>query len=216
MLKVSLGNRSHLLALPFQVLAVEPIIETPGVVALRVALPVVEVPPALQRVGAVLPRVLVVERAVAVVPAAGVVVAAHVAVLVVLALLALRDLAGHLHLGRRRDVVAEPPHEFVVQDVAAEAVEVGRADALVVRRLGDVLARAAVVAGVGVAGRVGGILALGPREGRRAQTLGALVAGDAGASISAVEVAAGLGVVLTRGAGKTLKEENKKHVKFGK
>ena len=189
----------------FQILAVEPVVQAAGVVALRVALPVVEVAPALQRGRAVLPRVVEVERAVAVVPAALVVVAQHVAEVVGLVLLALRDPALHLALGRRRrDVVAEPALEAVVQDVAAEAVEVRGADAVVVRRLGGVLARAAVVAGVGVTGAVGGVLALGPGERRRAQTLGALVAGDAGAAVATVKAAAGLGVVLARGAGEAL------------
>lgn len=140
--------KSCLLALSFQVLTVESIVETSSVVALGIALAVVEVPPALQRHRAVLPRVVEVERAVAVVPAARVVVAQHVAELVVLVLLALGDGAGLLHLRRRHDVAAESSQEVVVQDVAAEAVEVGGADALVVRRLGGVLAGAAVVAGV--------------------------------------------------------------------
>lgn len=201
------AGAKHSLALSLQVLAVKPVVEAPGVVALRVALPVVEVAPALQRGRAVLPRVVEVERAVPVVPAARVVVAEHVAVLVVLGLLAQRDVAGDLHPGRRRDVVAEPSLEAVVQDVAAQAVEDGRADAVVVRRLRGVLAHAAVVAGVGVTGAVGGILALGPSEGRRAQTLGTLVAGDAGAAVAAVEATAGLGVIFTRGAGEALDKE---------
>lgn len=157
-------QQNNLLALSFQVLAVKPIIQTSGVVTLRVTFPVVEVSPALQRGRAVLPRVVEIERAVAVVPAALVVVAQHVAVLVVLALLALRDPAGDVHLRRRQDVVAEPPPEVVIQDVAAQAVEVGGADAVVVRRLRGVLARAAVVAGIRIAGTVGGILAFGPGE----------------------------------------------------
>jgi len=128
-------RRKHSLALPLQILAVEAVVKASGVVALRVALAVVEVAPALQRGRAVLPRAVEVERAVAVVPAARVVVAEHVAVLVVLRLLAQRDVAGRLHLGRRRDVVAEAALEAVVQDVAAEAVEVGGADAVVERRL---------------------------------------------------------------------------------
>lgn len=78
------------------------------------------------------------------------VVAAHVTELVVLALLALRDAAGHV--------------EAVFQDVAAQAAEVGGADTAVERRLGGVLARAPVVAGARVAEAVGGVLTLGPGE----------------------------------------------------
>lgn len=189
----------------FQVLAVKSIVEASGVVALGVALPIVEVAPALQRGRAVLPRAVEVERAVAVVPAARVIVAQHVADLVGLVHLALRDLAGDLDLRRRRrDFVAYPSLEAVVQDVAAEAVEVGGADAVVVRRLGDVLARAPVVAGVGVAGAVSGVLALGPGERRRAQTLGTLVAGEAGASVAALKAATSLGIIFTCGAGEAL------------
>lgn len=63
------------LALSLLTLAVEAIIETPGAVALLVAFPVVEVPPALQRCRAVLPWVVEVERTVSAVPTAGMVVA---------------------------------------------------------------------------------------------------------------------------------------------
>lgn len=132
------------------------------------------------------------------------VVAAHVAELVVLSFLALRDVAGDLHLRWRQDVVAEPSVEAVIQDVASEAVEVRGADAVVEGGLRRVFARATVVAGVGITGAVGWILALRPSKGRRAQTLGILVAGDAGASIAALEAATGLSVIFTCGAGKAL------------
>ncbi len=138
------------------------------------------------------------------------VVAEHIAELVVLGFLALRDIAGDLHLRRWRDVVAKPSLEAVIQDVATQTVEVCGADAVVERRLGGVFTRATVIAGVGVTGAVGGILTLRPSEGRGAQTLGTLVAGDAGASIAAVEAAAGLGVIFTCGASKALLEKDKK------
>lgn len=159
-------DNSHVdsLALSLQVLAVESIEETSSVVALRVALSVAEVAPALQRRRAVLPRVVEVQGAVPVVPAARVIVAHHVTDLVVLTLLALRDLAGHLHRRRRLDVYPVASPEVRVQDVAAEAVEAAGADAVVVRSLGRRFARAAVVAGVGVTQAVGGILALRPVE----------------------------------------------------
>lgn len=141
------------------------------------------------------------------------VVTERIAELVVFRFLALRDIAGDLHLGRWRDVVANPYLVAGIQDVAQDTVEVSGAEAVVVRRLGDIFACAAVVAGVGITGAVGGILALRPSEGRGAQTLGTLVAGDAGASIAAVEAAAGLGIILTCGAGKALNKRtiNKKN-----
>lgn len=92
------------------------------------------------------------------------VVTGHIAELVALALLTLRVLALDLDLDRVWDVVSGPTQEAVIQDVASDAVEVDGADAVVVRCLGDVLAGAAVVARVRVAGAVGGILAFGPSE----------------------------------------------------
>lgn len=62
------------------------------------------------------------------------VVTGHIAVLVVLALFTLRDAAGDVHWGWR-DVVAKPSREAVIQDVAAEAVEVSWAVTVVVRLL---------------------------------------------------------------------------------
>lgn len=82
-----------------------------------VTLPVVEVAPALQGRRAVLPRVVEVERAVAPVPATRVVVTQGITELVPLSFLTLGDLTAHLHLGRGRDVTAEPTQEAVVQDV---------------------------------------------------------------------------------------------------
>lgn len=193
------------LALSLQILAVEPVIEAPGSVALRVALAIVEVAPALQRGRAVLPRVVEVERAVAVVPATLVVVAEHVAVLVVLGFLALRDVARHLHL-RQGDVVAQPPLEARCQDVAAFAIEVPGAEAAVA--LGRVLARAPIVAGVGVARAVRGVLALGSGEGRRAHARGTLAAGDTGAPVATNEAAARLGIVLAGGTSEALQAQS--------
>lgn len=138
----------YLLALSFQIFAVKAVVETPSIVTLKVTHSVVEVAPTLQRGGAVLPRVVEVQRTVAVVPAALVVVAHLVAAVVVLVRLALRDQTFHLQVWGGRDVVAKPSLEAVVQDVAAEAVEVGGADAVVEWCLGGVLAGAAVVAGV--------------------------------------------------------------------
>lgn len=62
------------------------------------------------------------------------VVTGHIAVLVVLALFTLRDPAGDVHWGWR-DVVAKPSREAVIQDVAAEAVEVSWAVTVIVRLL---------------------------------------------------------------------------------
>lgn len=200
--------KQHSLALSLQILAVKPVVEASCVVTLRIAFPIVEVAPALQRGGAVLPWVVKVERAVAVVPAAFMVVAQHVAELVVLRLLALRDVALNLHLCGRRDVVAQPSREVVIQDVASEAVEVCRADAVVERLLGHVFTRASVIAGVGIAQAVSVILTLGPGECCRAHTLGTLAAGDAGASVATVEAAACLGIILAGGASKALQDTN--------
>lgn len=202
------NRKQHSLALSLQILAVKPIVEASCVVTLRIAFSVVEVAPALQRGRAVLPRVIKVERAVAVVPAAFMVVAQHVAELVVLRLLTLRDVALNLHLCGRRDVVAQPSREVVIQDVASEAVEVCGADAVVERLLGHVFARASVIAGVGIAEAVSAILTLGPGECCRAHTLGTLAAGDAGASVATVEAATCLGIVLTGGASKALQDTN--------
>lgn len=132
------------------------------------------------------------------------VVAARVTELVVLQLLALWDAAGHLVVRRRRDGLAEASAEAVVQNVAAEAVEVGGADAAVERSLGGVFTRAAIVAGAGVAEAVGGVLTLRPGERRQTQTLRTVVARDAGAPVATMEAAAGLRVIFTAGASETL------------
>lgn len=122
------------------------------------------------------------------------VVAEGVAELVVFGGFALLDLAFDVRL--RGDV----------KDVAPGAVEVRRTDAAVERRLRRVFTRAAVVTGAGTAGAVGGVLTLGPGEGGRAQTNGTLAARDAGAAITAVEAAAHLRVIVTRGSSKALKK----------
>lgn len=83
--------------------------------------------------------------------------------------------------------------------MAAFAIEVPGADAAVA--LGRVLARASIVAGVGVAQAVGGVLALGSGEGRGAQARGTLTAGDTGASVATNEAATSLGIVLAGGTG---------------
>lgn len=136
------------------------------------------------------------------------VVAQHVAELVVLCLLALRDVALNLHLCGRRDIMAQPSREVVIQDVASQAVEVCRADTVVERLLCRVFARASVIAGVGIAQAVSAILTLGPGECCRAHTPGTLAAGDAGASVATVEAAACLGIILAGGAGKALQDTN--------
>ena len=88
--------------------------------------------------------------------------------------------------------------------MAEQAVEVGGAAAVEVGGVGDALARAPVVAGVGVAGAVGGALALWPREGGGAEAAGAQVTRHARAAVPAVEAAAGARVVLAGGAGVAL------------
>lgn len=113
-------------------MTVKSIKETSGIITLRVTLPIVEVPPALQGDRTVLPRIVKVERAVAVIPTARVVVTELVAELVVLILLALWDGAG---LWRW-------------QNVAEETAEVFGADALVVWCLRRVFTRGTVVARV--------------------------------------------------------------------
>lgn len=90
--------------------------------------------------------------------------------------------------------------------MASEAVEVSRTDAVVERRLGCVFTRATVVTGVGITGTVSGILTLRPGKGWRTQTLRTLATGDAGASITAVEAATCLSIIITRGPSKALQE----------
>ena len=199
------GQRaSHLLALSFVFLAVKSIVQAASVIALRVALAIVEVLPALQRLGAVLPGVVEIEGAVAPVPAAGMVVAFPVADLVAGIPRANCNLALLLNFGWD-DILPDPTLEIEVEDVAVEAVEVGRAVAPVVGGgIAEELAGAPVVAGVGCAGAAGRVLALGTREGRRAHALGALVDGDAGATIQAVQVPTGAGVVLAGGTHESL------------
>lgn len=176
-----------LLALSFLSLTVKAIVEAPGAVALAVALPVVEVAPALQGRRAVLPRVVKVEGAVSPVPAAGVIVAQRVADVVPRPLVTLRNLTAHFHLRGRGDVPAEAADEGVVEDVAQEAVEVAGAAAAEKGHVRRDLARAAVVARVGYAQAVGRSLALGASEGCRAQTAWTQVARHTGATVSAVQ-----------------------------
>lgn len=115
-----------------------------------------------------------------------------------------RDLALLLDFGWD-DVLPEATLEIEVEDVAVEAVEVGGAVAVVIGgSVAEELAGAPVVAGVGGAGAAGRVLALGPREGRRAHALGALVDGDAGAAVQAVQIPAGSGVVLAGGTHEAL------------
>jgi len=140
-----------------------------------------------------------------------VVVAELVAVLGVLIPLALRDIAGDLHLCWRRDVFTGTSREAVIEEVAAKAIEVGGAETVVVRRFVGVFTRAAVVTRVGIAGAVSGILALRPSERWQTQTFGTLVAGDAGTAIATMKAAAGLRVIFTCGASKTLKANQQKH-----
>jgi len=108
--------------------------------------------------------------------------------------------------------VSEAPGEVVVQDVAPQAVEAAGTRAVVEGLLRRVLAGAAVVAGCRAAGAVGGQLAGGPRERRRAQTQRALLARDAGAAVATPEAAAGTSVVLARRAAEALEHgEDEKH-----
>lgn len=144
-----MSNFFYLLALSFLSLTIEAIVQTPRAVALAVALPIVEVAPALQGRRAVLPRVIEVKGAVSSVPAAGMVVAQGVADVVSRPLVALGNLAAHLHLRGWRDVAAKTPFEGIVQDVAQQAVEIVRAAALEERHFGRDVANAAIVAGVG-------------------------------------------------------------------
>lgn len=175
----------YLLALAVQVLTIKAIVEAAGVVALLVTLAIVEVAPALQGLGAVLPRVIEVEGAVSPIPAAGVVIADSVTDLVALALLTLWVLTTLRDLRGWGDVYAHPARELVIQDVAPEPVEVGGAGTLVEGGLLEELAGATVVAGVGIAGAVDGILALRAGELRRADASGGIRAIDALPSVLA-------------------------------
>lgn len=198
------GPTSHLLALPLVLLAVKPIIQAARVVALRVTLAIIEVLPALQRLRAVLPGVIEIERAVTAIPATGVVVALPIADLIACIARTNSDLTLLLNFGWD-DVLPEAAWEIEVEDVAVEAVEVGGAVAVVVRGgIAEELAGAPVVAGVGDAGAAGWVLALRAREGCCTHALGALVHGDAGATIQAVQGPAGVGVVLAGGTHKAL------------
>lgn len=192
--------------MPLVFLAVKPIVEAASIIALRVTLAIIEILPALQGLGAVLPGVVEVEGAVSPVPAAGVVVAFPVADLVAGIPRAHGDLALLLDFGGD-DVLPDATLEVEVQDVAVEAVEVGGAVAAVVGGgVAEELAGAPVVAGVGGAGAAGWVLALGACEGRCAHALGALVDGDAGATVQAVQVPTGAGVVLAGGTHESLRK----------
>lgn len=111
-------------------------------------------------------------------------------------------------LGHSGDVVARATGEGVVQHLAEAPVEARRAQAAVVGLGAGVLTRAAVVAGVALARAVGRVLALGPREGGRAQAARALVARHARATVTAVQRAAGVRVALARRAGEALVKQN--------
>lgn len=63
------------------------------------------------------------------------IVTKHITVLVVLTLLTLRDLTSHLHVRGWRDVAADSSRKAVIQDVAAETIEICGADTVVVRCL---------------------------------------------------------------------------------
>lgn len=89
--------------------------------------------------------------------------------------------------------------------MASEAVKVRGTDAVVERRLGYVFTRATVVTGVGITGAVSGILTLRPSKGWHTQTLRTLAARDAGASVTAVEAATCLSIIITRGSSKPLR-----------
>lgn len=125
--------RCDSLALAAAGLAVEPVIQAAGVVALLVTASVIKITPALQRGRAVLPGVVKVQRAVTSVPVARVRVARGVAELVSLLGGALGHLAADHHLGRRRDVSTAAAAKAVIQDVAQHAVELRRAQAVIIR-----------------------------------------------------------------------------------
>lgn len=125
------------------------------------------------------------------------------------------DLALLLDFGGD-DVLPDATLEVEVEDVAVEAVEVGGAVAAVVGGgVAEELAGAPVVAGVGGAGAAGWVLALRAREGRRAHALGALVDGDAGATVQAVQVPTGAGVVLAGGTHESLRKARQGGVRTG-
>lgn len=152
-------------ALSFLSLAIKAIIETPRAVTLAITLAIIEVAPALQSSGAVLPGVIKIKRAVASIPATGVVVAQRVTDVVPCPLITPWNLAAHLHFRRWGDVPAKPSNEGVVQYVAQQAVEVAGAAALEEWGIWSDLASATIVTGIGDAEAVGGSLALRPSEG---------------------------------------------------
>lgn len=166
------ATQPYLLALSLSELAVEAIKEAASRVALAVAVAVTEVFPALQGLCAVLPGVVEVEGTVPTVPATRVIVTLQVADLVACTLLALGQLAGLLNLWRG-DVAPSATREAVVQDVAQQPIEFGRAQTAVERTLRGGLTGPLIVAGIAThTGAAGRELALGAGEGAQAQAGG--------------------------------------------
>lgn len=185
-------------ALDLHFLAIKAIEQAAGIVALAITAAVIEILPALQGLGAVLPGVIEIKGTVSTIPATSMVITLAIADLITSVLPALRNLT-FLFKFRWGDVSPHPTQETIVQDVAQKPIEVGRAVALVEGALGDELARSLVVAGVGEARATHWVLALRAREGPHAQALRALLARDAGAPIPAVQATTGTGIILTRG-----------------
>lgn len=171
--------------------------------ALFITLPVIKIAPALQSRRTVLPWVIKVQRTVATVPIAGVIITCAVTDLIALLDFTLLNLAADRHLRSRRDVLTSAAWKTPVQDVAEEAVEVGGTDAVVIRLLGYILARASVIAGVSGAVASAGILALGTSESRGAQAFGTLVTRNARPAIFALKAPTCVSVVLAGRARKT-------------
>lgn len=120
------ATQPYLLALSFGELAVEAIKEAAGRVALAVTVAITKILPALQGLCAVLPRVIEVKGAVTTIPATRVIITLQVADLIACILLALRQLASLFNLWWG-NVAPSTTCEAVVQDVAQQPVEFGRA-----------------------------------------------------------------------------------------
>lgn len=120
------------IALALQSLAVKSVVEASSVVTLFITLPVIKIAPALQRVRTVLPRVIEVQRAVPSIPVAGIIITCTVTDLIAFLIFTLCYLASHCHFWSRCDISSRATWEAEVQDVAEEAIEAGRTDAVVV------------------------------------------------------------------------------------
>lgn len=99
---------------------------------LFITLSVIKIAPALQCSRTVLPRIIKVQRAVPSIPVAGVIITCTVTDLIAFLVLTLCYLASHCHFWSRCDISSRATWEAEVQDVAEEAIEAGRTDAVVV------------------------------------------------------------------------------------